>query len=86
MEEGNTLSVAKLWLVCVCVCVCVVCTCTVSKTHTTRTHTTQEYARHPTFESCVRLLVEKFDLYFHHAIKDLTHAFPKHARSIDKVP
>lgn len=36
------------------------------------------------FETCVDMMFEKFVKYFHHGIKDLTHAFPKDARNIEK--
>jgi ubiquitin-activating enzyme E1 len=36
------------------------------------------------FDKCVRVFFDKFVEYFHHNIKDLIHAFPEDARTIDK--
>ena len=43
-----------------------------------------QLAAHPTFELCVRVLLDDFVANFRNTINDLTHNFPKDARNVEK--
>lgn len=43
-----------------------------------------QLAAQPTFELCVRVLLDDFTANFRNAINDLTHNFPKDARNVEK--
>lgn len=43
-----------------------------------------EINKNRNLEQCVKLMFDKFVKYYHHGIRDLTHAFPEHAVNIEK--